>query len=601
MPRPPQVPGPEADLAALARHWAEAIAGASFVPMSQAELAEALTGLVGRIAEQLAGGTDHAAAGAEIGAALVAAQITTVAALGRSIEAVAGRVLPELGHPVGDPAAAGLLGGLATGFAQALRDRTLDEQEEIRRATMHARARAELALRESEARFRYQATHDPLTDLANRILFTERLTDLCASDPAAPQAPRRLGICIIDLDGFKVINDALGHRLGDEVLVTIAGRLRRSIRGHLLARLGGDEFGILVEETTSADDVVKVADAALLAVTEPITLAGHQLSISASIGVVEQELGQTNPRELLRAGDLTLQWAKAEGRHRLAVFDSARYQRELARYALSAALPTALDRTELFLQYQPIVSLADGAVQAVEALVRWQHPELGTIGPERFLQLAEETGLIVRLGHWVLTEACRQARRWEQWSAHPPLISVNVTPYQVRDPGLVDLVTGVLEESGLAPHRLQLELTEESALDPASEPVRTLHQLADQGVRLAVDNFGTGYFNLPYLRTLPVQELKISGQFLANLPEPDGTGRPATADEQILAGLVSMAHTLGLATTGEGVETARQAQALRELGCDSAQGWHFGRPTTPDRLAAVLRGGAEPESTDAGA
>lgn len=559
---------------AVARAWAKAVTGTSYLPMTHAQLEEFLAGLTVRLATALRAEPFGVRVGHQIGAELVAAHIASAEALGRTIEVLDLRLPRDL--DIDDPDTpdrmARLLGGIATGYTRALRDRTLDEQETIRRAALVAREQAEIALRESEARYRHRAAHDPLTDLPNRSLFTQRLDAVFAADDPAH---RRLGVCFVDLDGFKVVNDTLGHHIGDLLLVSVAERLRRGVGEHLVARLGGDEFVILVADTTCTDDVLKVADAALAAINEPAIVDGHELTVTASIGIVERLVAGTTPSDVMRAADVTLHWAKSAGKGRWALFDPVRNEQLLARYALSAAMPAALDRGEFFLDYQPLVSLAGGALLGVEALVRWRHPTLGVLGPDRFISLAEDSGLIIRLGSWVLAEACREARRWLDRSPNAPFVSVNLAVRQVNDSGLVQYVNEVLADTRLPAGRLQLEITESTLMSTADGPVRTLRELADLGVRIAIDDFGTGYSNLSYLRSLPVQELKLAGKFVEGLRTPASTNG---TDESILLTLVNLAHTLRLTVTAEGVETAGQAERLRAIGCDAAQGWHFGRP-----------------------
>jgi EAL domain-containing protein (putative c-di-GMP-specific phosphodiesterase class I) len=309
--------------------------------------------------------------------------------------------------------------------------------------------------------------------------------------------------------------------------------------------------------------------------------------VSASIGIVERPVGGTSPSDLMRAADLTLHWAKKSGKGRWALFDAERNERELAQYALAAAMPAALDRREFFLEYQPLVSLADGRLLGVEALVRWRHPERGVLPPSRFIDVAEETGLIVRLGLRALARACEQARDWLDLAGQAPFVSVNLAVRQVHDASLVREVIAILDRTGLPPHQLQLEITESALMSSADEPVLALRALADLGIRVAIDDFGTGYSNLAYLRNLPVCELKVAGSFVEGLRSP-ATDLGSATDEQILATLVSLAHTLGLTVTAEGVETAAQAERLRLLGCDAAQGWHFGRPGPPERIAELI-------------
>jgi diguanylate cyclase (GGDEF)-like protein len=578
--------GVTAGMVAFARAWAKAVTGTSYLPMTQAELEEFLLGLTRRLAEALRTEPFSVRLGQQIGADLVAAHLTSAEGLGRSIEVIELRLMRDLGLSGDDlqDRMARLLGTVATGYARALRDRTLDEQESVRRAALVAREQAERALRDSEARFRHQATHDPLTGLPNRALFTERLAGMFER---ASHLDQRLGMCFVDLDGFKVINDTLGHHVGDLLLVLVAERLSRALPDPLVARLGGDEFVILIEDTNSTDDAVKVADATLATFTNPFTVDGHEVTVSASIGIVERPVAGTSPSEVMRAADVTLHWAKSAGKNRWALFDAERHARELARYGLSAAMPAALNRGEFFLDYQPLVSLARGTVLGVEALVRWRHPALGVLRPDRFIGLAEETGLIVRLGASVLADACEQARQWYERDPNCPFISVNLAVRQVHDPSLVDVVTDVLRRTGLPPHKVQLEITESALISSADGPIHALRTLAGRGIRIAIDDFGTGYSNLAYLRELPVCELKVAASFVAGLGRPaDHPGR--ATDEQILVTLVSLAHALGLTVTAEGVENQLQAERLRAIGCDAAQGWHFGRPESPQRILATL-------------
>ncbi len=423
-----------------------------------------------------------------------------------------------------------------------------------------------------QSRLQHQALHDPLTQLPNRALFTERLGAVCQRSAA------RVGLCYLDLDGFKVINDSLGHDVGDQLLVAVAQRLERCVAPRLAARMGGDEFVILVEDCAGTDEVIAVADAVLVALAEPVRVHGHELVVSASIGVVERPAAGATPADVMQAADITLYWAKADGKNRWALYDAERNAREVARFTLSTSMPAALERAEFYVDYQPLVRLSDGAQIGAEALVRWQHPELGRLGPEQFIGLAEETGLIVELGRWVLRQACRQARRW-----HSAFVSVNLAERQSRHSALVDDVAGILAETGLAPGRLQLELTESAVMGTTDAALATLHQLSDLGVRIAIDDFGTGYSNLAYLRRLPVHELKIAGSFVEGLRSPRDP-----VDERIVETVVGLAHTLGLTVTAEGVETAAQAGRLRAIGCDAAQGWFFAPPGPPHTVAALL-------------
>jgi diguanylate cyclase (GGDEF)-like protein len=572
-------------MAEFTRAWAKALAGTSYVPMARAERHQFLHNLAERLAAALSAEPFTVKPGYDVGTDLVTADFAAPEALGRTIEVIDGRLLADLDIASRDTRCrlAGLLGALAAGYSWALHDRTLDEQEAIRCAALMARDEAEQALRASEARHRHAALHDPLTGLPNRAMFGDRLNELFTG----PVPGARLGVCFVDLDAFKAVNDRLGHRVGDQLLIAVAARLGdiASEFGHLVARLGGDEFVVLIENTTCAEDAVKVADRVMAALGEPFRVDGHDLRISASIGIVERPVAGTEPTDVMRAADITLHWAKADGKARWRVFDPDRNAREVARYALVAAMPAALDRGEFTLVYQPIVGLADGALRGVEALARWLHPELGTLAPDRFIDLAEDSGLIVRLGMRLLEQACEHAARWRELDPHAPFVSVNLAVRQIRDTGLVADITAVLDRTALPPDRLQLEITESAVMDNDNETLATLHALANLGVQLVIDDFGTGYSNLAYLRALPVHGLKLAGPFVQGLGAGSATD---PTDEAILAALVSLGHTLGLVVTAEGVETRAQAESLRAIGCDTAQGWHLGRPAPPTLVSRLF-------------
>ncbi len=461
--------------------------------------------------------------------------------------------------------------------------------------------------RELQARLRHLQMHDPVTRLPNRALFFERLS--AALEPYGSDPPHRsyqsyghggtgrIGLCYLDLDGFKAVNDTLGHRVGDRLLAAVAGRLTECADsagysrggGHLVARLGGDEFAVLVEDSTGTEQLADLARSVLHALERPFDLGGQRLAVSASIGVVERAAAGTTATGLMQAADTTLYWAKADGRARWTLFDPERNAHRMTRQALSSTLRPAVERGEFALEYQPLVELADGTVRGVEALVRWNHPQFGTLPPNRFVGIAEEDGSIVELGRWVLRTACEQARQWQK--DHPrerPLfVSVNVAVRQVWDSDLVADVAGILAETGLAPHLLQLELTESAVMGSAGRPLQALQALSDMGVRIAIDDFGTGYSNLAYLSRLPVSVLKLDGSFVRGFQDEE---HASPADELIVEALVQLAHRLGLTVTAECVETAGQAARLRRIGCDTGQGWLYSRAVHPDRIAAMLEG-----------
>jgi predicted signal transduction protein with EAL and GGDEF domain len=368
------------------------------------------------------------------------------------------------------------------------------------------------------------------------------------------------------------------------LLIQVGQRLSELVAdlGHLVARLGGDEFVVLVEATTGTEDAIKVADRVLAVLGEPFNIDGRHLRVTASIGIVERAVAESDPTDVMRAADITLHWAKADGKARWAVFDSERNAHEVARYTLAAEMPAALERGEFALVYQPIVGLADGRLIGVEALARWHHPRLRTLAPDRFIDLAEESGLIVKLGIRLLEQACGQAVRWTDLVENPPYVSVNLAVRQIHTPGLVADIAAVLDRTGLPAHRLQLEITESAVMGNDATTLATLHDLANLGVRLAIDDFGTGYSNLVYLRSLPVHALKLAGQFLRDLHSP--------TDEAILQILVSLGRTMDLTVTAEGVETPEQVRLLQTLHCDTGQGWHFGRPAPPEDIARLIAG-----------
>ncbi|MEU0401104.1 EAL domain-containing protein [Streptomyces sp. NPDC006197] len=485
--------------------------------------------------------------------------------------------------------------------------------------------------RELHARLRHLQMHDPVTRLPNRALFFERLSaalEIAAQDVAAAEAraqygsqdsPRsheshesyepyesygygrtgRIGLCYLDLDGFKAVNDTLGHRVGDRLLAAVATRLTECADsdgytrngGHLVARLGGDEFAILVEDSTGTEQLADLARSVLDALQRPFDLGGQRLSVSASIGVVERAAPGTTATALMQAADTTLYWAKADGKARWTLFDPERNAHRMTRQSLSSTLRPAVERGEFALEYQPLVDLADGAVRGVEALVRWNHPQFGSLAPNRFIGIAEEDGSIVELGRWVLATACRQARQWQKDHPRerPIFVSVNVAVRQVWDSDLVADVAGILAETGLAPHLLQLELTESAVMGSNGRPLQALQALSDMGVRIAIDDFGTGYSNLAYLSRLPVSVLKLDGSFVRGFQDEEHAN---PADELIVEALVHLAHRLGLTVTAECVETAGQASRLRRIGCDTGQGWLYSRAVAPDRIAELI--GTEP-------
>ncbi|MFF1685619.1 MULTISPECIES: putative bifunctional diguanylate cyclase/phosphodiesterase [unclassified Streptomyces] len=429
-------------------------------------------------------------------------------------------------------------------------------------------------------RLRYEATHDALTGLPNRTLFFERLEKALAAGDGM-----RFGLCYLDLDGFKTINDSLGHAAGDRLLVEVADRLQAcaTAPGEMVARLGGDEFVALTTGRETVSEVDDLAGRIMHALAAPIRIDGRELTVRGSIGIVEgPAAGERSPAEVLRSADITMYRAKSAGGNRYELADPEADARAITRHGLTTALPAALERGEFFIEYQPLVRLGDGSVRGAEALVRWLHPQHGVLGPDQFIPLAEDTGLIVPLGRWVLEESVRQARVWQERyeDAGPLRINVNLSPMQLTHPGLVSDTVDILERFGLAPGALCLEVTESALIGADDDLLKPLRRLAEMGVDIALDDFGTGYSNLANLRRLPVSVLKLDRSFTQGMQR-----FPADrVDLKIVEGIVGLAHSLDLSVTVEGVETGAQAEQLRDLGCDTAQGWYYARPGPPDRL-----------------
>ncbi|MGW3729599.1 putative bifunctional diguanylate cyclase/phosphodiesterase [Streptomyces sp. NPDC000851] len=697
--------GPEDRVRRFATIWSRAVFPATSTSLTRPEFEEQLLPLARRLSEMLRARTFDAAEGRAVGAALVDAHCTDPEALTRALDCIDAYLVLYCGEdgPQDDLRArsARLQHAVAAGFAQALRERTLAEQEAIAQAALRAQGVVAQALHTSEARFRavfegaaigigiadldghvleanqallrmfggseqnvrgrnfrewthaddapqvwrlyeelvrgerehyhvekafyrpdgtvlwtnltvsllrdadgnpqyqlalmedtterrllnlrlrYEATHDALTGLPNRTLFFERLEKVLNAGEG-----RRFGLCYLDLDGFKTVNDSLGHAAGDRLLVEVADRLQAcaTAPGEMVARLGGDEFVALTTGPDSRREVDELAARIMNALVAPVIVEGRELTVRGSIGIVEGAAGERSAAEVLRSADITMYRAKSAGGNRFELADAEADARVITRHGLTTALPTALERSEFFIEYQPLVHLGDGSVRGAEALVRWLHPQHGVLGPDRFIPLAEHTGLIVPLGRWVLEQSVRQARDWQErhaGTATAPLrINVNLSPCQLTHAGLVQDTVDILQAAGVEPDALCLEVTESALIGADDDLLKPLRRLAEMGVDIALDDFGTGYSNLANLRRLPVSILKLDRSFTQGMQQ-----FPADpVDLKIVEGIVSLAHSLDLAVTVEGVETGAQAEQLRILGCDTAQGWYYARPGPPERL-----------------
>jgi diguanylate cyclase (GGDEF)-like protein len=429
----------------------------------------------------------------------------------------------------------------------------------------------------------HQAFHDPLTGLANQALFRDRLAMAMAR---LARHGGELAVMFIDLDDFKTVNDNLGHGVGDALLASVGERLTAVLRpGDTAARLGGDEFAVLVDEVLDPTDAPMVGERIVEVLGRPVTVAGATVAVSASVGIA-YGVATDEVEDLLRNADLAMYTAKAAGKRRVEVFADEMHHAAAQRLDVEARLRGAADRGELVLHYQPIVELASGRITAMEALVRWQHPERGLLGPLSFIPFAEEGGLIDEIGHHVMVTACEDACRWARdvGPLHAPAVSVNLSPRQLQDRDLADRVELLLHRSGLHPAQLVLEITEGALMRDPVAATSGLEQLSRLGVRLAVDDFGTGYSSLSYLQQLPIDILKIDGAFVAD--------DMATAGWSLAQAIIHIAHALGLVPIAEGVETQVQADALVELGCSLAQGYHLGRPVDAETARRMIADGA---------
>ncbi|MGE3246076.1 MAG: putative bifunctional diguanylate cyclase/phosphodiesterase [Beijerinckiaceae bacterium] len=456
-----------------------------------------------------------------------------------------------------------------------------DLDERIRQRTSRLEAineklQKEIERREaSEVKSHYLAYHDALTGLANRVLFRDILDRYLRefNDSATPSA-----ILFIDLDGFKNINDTLGHSAGDELLKQIAELLRREAGEHdCVARLGGDEFAILQVGKRQPEGASTLANRLIDEISKPFASGTHEMCVGASIGVVIDEACSSDSESLLKAADLAMYRAKGSGRGTYRVFDPEMEAEVVARQTLEQELRVALRRGEFRLNYQPLIDLKSGRIVSFEALMRWEHPVHGEISPAGFIKVAEEIGLISQLGDWALREACREASRWPDQIR----VAVNLSPIQFVRGSLVSTVIGALAASGLDPARLELEITESVMLEKSERNVSLLNQLRELGVKISMDDFGTGYSSLSYLRNFRFDKIKIDQSFIRNVNQEPG-------DLAIVRSIIALGTSFGIRTTGEGVENEEQAQCLLHEGCTEVQGRLYSMPVPQEKLADLF-------------
>lgn len=436
-----------------------------------------------------------------------------------------------------------------------------------------------------EDQLEHQALYDTLTQLPNRTLFNDRLAQ--ALIKTKREKDYSFGVLFLDLDRFKLINDSLGHTVGDQLLIAFADRLLNCLRpGDTIARVGGDEFTILLDEVHQVHDATHVADRIQQELSLPFRLGNHEIFTTASIGIAlsSEEYGRSD--DLLRDADIAMYRAKAQGRARYQVFDSGMHAIAVLQLKMENDLRRALERKEFLAFYQPTVSLKTGKVTGFEALIRWQHPERGLVLPEEFIPLSEETGLIIPMGLWILRESCEQMQRWiQQIPKHPALtISVNLSGAQLAQTDLVKRVEQILSETGLNPNRLTLEITESVVMSRPEEATSKLKQLKALGIQLHIDDFGIGYSSLSYLHRLPVDTLKIDRSFVERIGKGEEKG-------QIVGTIAVLAHNLGMQVIAEGVENSTQLSLVKALKCESAQGFYFSRPMPGNEAESLLLSG----------
>jgi diguanylate cyclase (GGDEF)-like protein/PAS domain S-box-containing protein len=426
-----------------------------------------------------------------------------------------------------------------------------------------------------EEHIEYQAYHDALTGLPNRRLFRDRLTVALAH---ARRLKHPLAVMFLDLDRFKVVNDTLGHSVGDEFLKVVATRLQAALREEdSVARMGGDEFTVLLADLKTSNDAAKIAQKVLETVAQPLPIEGTELFLTTSIGIALFPSDGDTAEALLANADHAMYRAKDAGRNSYQMFTPAMNSRALERLSLESDLRHALGRNELELYYQPQINIATGRITGVEALLRWNRPGFGLVGPKEFIPVAEETRLIVPIGEWVLHEACRQAKAWEQGRQSSFRMAINLSPRQFQHSDLPQLIGAALALSGLAPASLELEITESLAMQNTTRTIATLHRLREMGVQIAIDDFGTGHSSLNYLRSFPIDSVKIDQEFVQEI-------EASAADRAIVSAVIGMARGLRLRVTAEGVETERQLNFLREQGCEEVQGFLFGEPVPASAL-----------------
>ena len=456
-------------------------------------------------------------------------------------------------------------------------ERVLRRQVEALEHVVTARTEG---LEAANRQLRHLATHDALTGLPNRVLFEDRLAQAIAH---ADRDGQQCAVLVLDLDRFKLVNDSLGHRAGDELLNEVARRLSGVVRSvDTVARMGGDEFVLIVNSTSGRQDAIDLAQRAITALSEPIKVSGVDLRSSSSIGIAFYPADGATAESLIAHADAAMYCAKQRGRNNVQCFEPNMDKVTRERVKLESELHEALARQQFELHYQPKVDTATGYVHSAEALIRWRHPERGMIMPNDFIPMAEECGLIVTIGEWVMREACRQCKQWQRDGLQPLRVAVNVTASQFRRGNLLSVIRRAVEEVDLDPRYLELEITESAVMTNPEESTGILEQLSRMGVLVSVDDFGTGYSSMSYLRRFPIDKLKIDRGFVKDL-------MTRADDVSIVRAIISLAHSLRLKVVAEGVETSEQLDALKSMGCDQYQGFHFSAALPAAAFGELMR------------
>ena len=431
-----------------------------------------------------------------------------------------------------------------------------------------------------EQQINYMATHDALTGLPNRLMFSQLLNHAIRS---AQRHGKQLAVLFIDLDRFKTINDSLGHEAGDRLLKEMARRFKRSLRAvDVVGRLGGDEFIILTEEVDELSQIANVAHKILTTTIQPIVLLGEECRVTASIGISIYPGDGTDEQTLIKNADIAMYFAKEEGKNNYQFYSKDIQSQSNKRFSIETNLRRALERNELSLEYQAKVDFKTGMITGVEALLRWQSPSLGLVTPTQFIPVAEETGLIVPIGRWVMKTACAQNVAWQRQGLPPICMAVNLSLRQLMDENLLKDIKAALDESGMAPNLWELEITESMVMHNPAHIIAVLTNIKKMGVRLAIDDFGTGYSSLAQIKHFPIDTLKVDRSFIRNLPQD-------SENRSITEAIITMGKNLSLTVVAEGVETQEQKDFLRDLICDEMQGFYFSKPVAPDKFADLLR------------